>query len=122
LQAEGCPTDCQISIVLCADRRIRTLNRIWRGIDKSTDVLSFSQAEDSPVFPDAPAPLGDVIISIPTALRQAARAGKSLQSEINFLLAHGLLHLTGWDHPNARALEKMLARQEELLAITSAAK
>jgi len=63
-----------------------------------------------------PLELGDIVISVPTASRQAAEHGHSLARELLFLASHGLLHLLGWDHPDAHSLAAMLARQEALLA------
>ncbi len=86
------------------DAKIQTVNRQFRGLDKPTDVLSFSQFEDSNGFPvDFPADgqeiaLGDLMISIETAARQARELGHSLEREIAFLCIHGTLHLLGYDH------------------------
>lgn len=98
------------------------MNRRWRGQDRATDVLSFSQLEargkiDShdKVGADRPLLLGDVVISVPTAARQAARAGRTLAQELRFLLAHGLLHLLGWNDATAASRGRMLARQQEIL-------
>lgn len=122
MQAEHCPDDAEVSIVLCGDTRIRTLNRQWRDIDEPTDVLSFSQVEKTagPEFPTAPTHtsptvIGDVILSVETAARQAKAAGISVEEEVTFLLAHGMLHLAGWDHKTPVQLRRMLARQEEIL-------
>ncbi|HEY3351586.1 MAG TPA: rRNA maturation RNase YbeY [Thermoanaerobaculia bacterium] len=84
-----------LSILLCGDRRMRTLNRTWRRIDRPTDVLSFLPfAEISSSSPF----LGDLVIDVPYAARQARRRGHSAAREIQILLAHGLLHLLGYDH------------------------
>ena len=63
-----------------------------------------------------PLELGDIVISLETAARQAAAAGTSLEAELLFLASHGLLHLLGWDHPDEASLSAMLARQEALIA------
>ena len=124
MRAESCLNNYQVSLVFCGDRRIRTLNRIWRGMDKATDVLSFSQLERAKgdivdtamsAAPTSPLLIGDVIISVETAARQAKNAGKILEEEILFLLTHGLLHLIGWDHKNDAQTRRMIARQKELL-------
>jgi probable rRNA maturation factor len=99
---------------------MRRLNREWRGIDKTTDVLSFSQSEtpkgtDSPHFPDSPNLLGDVIISAPTAEKQARKSGKAFSAEIDFLLGHGILHLLGWRDDTPARREAMLARQQAIM-------
>ena len=79
-----------LSILLCGDARMRSLNRDWLGLDLPTDVLSFSSGERE--F------LGDIIIALPYAARQARRRGHRLEREVQILLAHGLLHLLGYDH------------------------
>jgi probable rRNA maturation factor len=93
----------ELSVLLTGDGFIRTLNRTHRGKDKPTDVLSFSQTEGS----DGQLPeeienalLGDVVISLETAARQARRRRHTLLDEVTFLLAHGILHLLGYDHEN----------------------
>ena len=87
----------EVSILLTDDREIRILNRDYRGFDRATDVLSFSMREgEGARF--AGALLGDLVLSIPTAKRQAREAKRPLLDEATMLLAHGLLHLLGWDH------------------------
>jgi probable rRNA maturation factor len=89
--------ESEVSILLTDDREIRILNRDYRGTDKPTDVLSFSMREgEGARF--AGALLGDLVLSIPTAKRQAREAKRPLLDEATMLLAHGLLHLLGWDH------------------------
>lgn len=92
----------ELSILLTDDGFIRTLNHEHRGKNKPTDVLSFSQTEGSEPgeLPDALAEalLGDVVISLDTAERQARKRKHSLMDEVRFLLAHGILHLMGYDH------------------------
>jgi probable rRNA maturation factor len=88
-------TDADLSIVLCDDATIHALNREWRGKDKPTDVLSFSQVEGER---GSASVLGDVVISTDTAARQALDAGLSVDEEIVRLLVHGVLHLLGHDH------------------------
>lgn len=80
----------RVAIALVADARIRALNRQFRGIDRSTDVLSFPAA--------APGELGDIAIARGVAARQARRAGHGVAAELRVLALHGLLHLLGYDH------------------------
>jgi probable rRNA maturation factor len=94
-----------LSILLCGDRRMRTLNREWRGTDLPTDVLSFSSGEKE--F------LGDIVIDVPHAARQARRRGHTLDREVQILLAHGLLHLLGYDHEEDDGT--MFRRQRQIL-------
>jgi len=79
-----------VTVAVAADRRVRELNRIYRGIDAATDVLSFPAGE--------PGTLGDVIIARGVAGRQARGAGHALATELRVLALHGLLHLLGYDH------------------------
>jgi probable rRNA maturation factor len=87
----------ELSIVLTNDDQIQKLNRIYRKKNRPTDVLAFAQREGEIGAP-AGRLLGDVVVSVPTARRQAAQRGESLGAELTMLLAHGLLHLLGWDH------------------------
>ncbi|NLY94513.1 MAG: rRNA maturation RNase YbeY [Myxococcales bacterium] len=105
----------ELSILLCDDATIHELNRDYRGKDRPTDVLSFSmhEGEGSGVHPDL---LGDVVISIDTARKQAAEKGWAIASEIRFLLAHGLLHLLGYDHQTRDEERRMLAMGDALMA------
>lgn len=80
----------EVTVALISDRRMRTLNRVYRGKDYATDVLSFPADDDS--F------LGDIAIATGVARRQAAAAGHPLSTELRVLALHGLLHLLGYDH------------------------
>ena len=92
----GCETQ-ELSVLLADDRKIRTLNKQYRGQDRATDVLSFSQNEGEENKPNSHL-MGDVVISTVTAKRQAAEHGLTLEEEIVLLLIHGILHLLGFDH------------------------
>ncbi len=113
---------------LCDDATIAELNGQWRRINAPTDVLAFAAQEEGgePGTPQPPAggpddpeseplELGDIVISIETAARQAMAADVSLARELAWLASHGLLHLLGWDHPDESSLEAMLQRQDQLL-------
>jgi probable rRNA maturation factor len=89
--------DAELSILLTGDDQIQKLNRIYRRKNRPTDVLAFAQREGDHAE-RAGRLLGDVVVSVPTARRQAAARSKDLSSELTMLLAHGLLHLLGWDH------------------------
>jgi len=82
---------------LISDRRMRELNRRFRGLDRPTDVLSFADGQAPPVAEEE-AHLGDVVIAVPTALRQAAERGQAPDRELRVLALHGYLHLLGHDH------------------------
>jgi probable rRNA maturation factor len=101
----------EVSVLLTTDTAIRRLNRQFRGKNKATDVLSFP-AEGPIPGSSAEEIAGDLAISIPTALRQAAGQGHSLSTEIKVLILHGLLHLAGYDHENDSG---RMARRERLL-------
>ena len=97
----------ELSLALVTDREIHALNRQYRGKDKPTDVLSFPLADTL-----QPALLGDVIISLETAARQAQRRGHSLREELQTLLIHGILHLLGYDHEISRGEAIRMHRKE----------
>jgi probable rRNA maturation factor len=106
----------EMNLLLTDDERVHALNRDYRGIDRPTDVLSFSQVEGGGEFVPAPTGrlmLGDVIVSLPTAQRQAAEQGHSLEAEVRHLAVHGALHLLGYDHETDEDEARMnaLARQ-----------
>ena len=88
---------CELSIVLCDDTFIHQLNREHRGVDAPTDVLSFAMREGDVAIEDDPV-LGDLVVSVDTARRQADELGHSLEDELRVLLVHGFLHLLGYDH------------------------
>jgi probable rRNA maturation factor len=120
IRAEGL-TAGELSIVLTGDGAIRKLNREFRGIDRATDVLSFPQfddAGDAAANAAARLPIGDVVISIDTAIRQADRIGVEPADRIRTLLIHGFLHLLGYDHERSTAeARRMFARERELAAL-----
>ena len=93
LVEEIAPQSDSLAVVLTSDSRMRQVNRDFRNRDQSTDVLSFPGEEGPEGFH-----LGDICISIPTARRQAFRAGHSLARELRVLALHGVLHCLGYDH------------------------
>ena len=105
-------SDCELSISLVSDARIRILNREWRKKDRATDVLSFPLDAD-----EAPGPrlLGDIIVSLDTTRRQAKERGVAFGDELARYLAHGLLHLLGHDHHLPGPRRKMAALEKKLL-------
>jgi rRNA maturation RNase YbeY len=106
--------DAELSLVLVSDRQMRALNRRWRARDRPTDVLSFAQREGPGGAPDGM--LGDVVISVDTARRQAAERGSTVGREADRLLIHGLLHLLGYDHERSEAEARRMRRRERALA------
>jgi len=113
----------ELSVIVVDDSTIQGLNREFRGKDAPTDVLSFSQVEELGAAPPNPLKLadtpgmilGDVVISIDTALKQASRYEVTPAMRLRTLLIHGVLHLVGYDHERSRAdARKMFAREREL--------
>lgn len=118
LAVEHFDEPAEISIVLVDDAQIRVLNRQYRGKDRPTDVLAFSQLEGEDFAPDGEkAALGDVVISVETAARQADERGLALRDELDLLVAHGVLHLLGYDDETADGAAEM--RQRESLILES---
>ena len=106
--------DAELSLLLTDDETVHELNRTYRGVDKTTDVLSFSQREgENP--DDWDNLLGDVIISVDQAQRQAADYGHSMAREVGFLTVHGVLHLLGWDHEDPEDERRMMGKTEDIL-------
>lgn len=106
----------ELSVLLCDDETIHDLNRRYRGQDRPTDVLAFAMEEGPEVAGGGHRVLGDVVVSVETARRQAATAGRSLVDEVTMLLAHGLLHLLGFDHQSRAEERRMAARTDALRA------
>jgi probable rRNA maturation factor len=110
----------EIGLRLTDDSEIQELNAQYRQQNKPTDVLAFAALEvDFPhseeMLDSVPLYLGDIIVSVDTAQRQAQQQGHCLTTEMAWLTAHGLLHLLGWDHPDEESLERMLEQQVKLL-------
>jgi len=106
--------EAQVSILFCSDSYIRKLNKEYRGVDASTDVLAFSMHEGkfSKLHPEV---LGDVVISLETASRQAKRLRYSLNKETILLVIHGILHLLGYDHLKKKDKELMRKKEKQIL-------
>ena len=120
LAGENFDGAAEISVTFVDDAKIQTLNRQYRNIDKSTDVLSFPLGIDGvyDVNNDTGAQmLGDIVISMPHAVEQAKLYGHSLQREIGFLTVHSMLHLLGYDH-EAGGLELVHMREKEEAALS----
>jgi probable rRNA maturation factor len=114
LRAAAGLRDTGLSILLVGDRTMRSLNRRYRGKDRTTDVLSFSLREGQGAVASHRL-LGDIVISVPAARRQAREAGHSLRAEVDRLLVHGLLHLLGYDHERGKAEERRMRARERRL-------
>jgi probable rRNA maturation factor len=109
----------ELSVLLVDDAGIQALNREHRHKDKPTDVLSFPQPKPRKSPPGMPRLLGDIVISLPTALRQARSRKRELLPEVRFLLAHGILHLIGHDHATPEEKRVMDAATRRLVRAAS---
>lgn len=130
LEAEGCPYECQINVLLTDNVGIREYNRKYRDIDRETDVLSFPNLEfsapsDFSGVEEASADccdpdsgeliLGDIILSVDRIRAQAEEYGHSVRREFAFLVAHSMLHLCGYDHMEPEEARIMETKQEAVL-------
>ena len=124
LMAEDVAPEVELELMLADAASSRELNRLYRGSDEPTDVLSFAAMDEAPMAPgpfleapDATPSLGEIVICIPVVEQQASAAGREVQGEIAHLLVHGLLHLLGHDHELGEAeSQRMQQREDELLA------
>ncbi|MEO1268766.1 MAG: rRNA maturation RNase YbeY [Myxococcota bacterium] len=131
--ALGCPETAQATVVLTDDTEVHQLNRDWRGVDAPTDVLAFAmqEGEHAALTPDL---LGDVVISVDTAARQAQEALHNarvnpeqtaehwtLEDELTFLAIHGLLHLLGHDHHDPEEESEMKREEQRIWTAVRAA-
>ncbi|MCD6290475.1 MAG: rRNA maturation RNase YbeY [Anaerolineae bacterium] len=122
LETEGQP-EGEVTVLLTDDARIRELNWTYAGVDAPTDVLSFSAREGDQPFitpPDAPPYLGDIVISMPYAMREAEENNEPLQTALRLLAIHGTLHLLGYDHATEEEKSRMWQRQEAIMDLLSA--
>lgn len=108
---EGANESTELTISFIKDTRMRELNREYRNIDKTTDVLSFPQDGPEPYL------LGDIVISVETAERHALRYGVTRDQEIIKLIVHGALHLLGYDHKKKNDREIMRSKEDEIKAV-----
>ncbi|MBN1797445.1 MAG: rRNA maturation RNase YbeY [Spirochaetales bacterium] len=109
----------ELSVLCTDDATIRKLNSKYRGIDKATDVLSFSQFEgqELPVHePERYIAAGDIVISVDTLLNNSRHGGNTFQDELMRVLVHGILHLAGLEHNENDAQDIMITLQESILA------
>jgi len=119
LAREKLPREVEISVLFTDNGGIQELNREYRGVDAPTDVLSFPLATPEEIAsapPDVEMLLGDVVISVDTARAQARERGHPLKHEAALLLAHGILHLVGYDHGSEEETERMRRAEAEVVA------
>lgn len=118
LEYEGFGDDAEVSVSLVNNDEIQKLNRDFRNIDRSTDVLSFPLGENG-VYDEDPdtgaCQLGDIVISLETALKQSQIYGHSLEREVGFLTVHSMLHLLGYDHEESSLAERQMREKEEAI-------
>lgn len=108
--------DVEVSCVLVDDERIHEINREYRHIDRSTDVISFAMEDSDQFYVEGmPRSLGDIFISVDHAKKQAEEYGHSLKREMCFLFTHGILHLLGYDHMTDEQEKEMFGLQDEIL-------
>ena len=111
-------SSADLGLSFVGDRRMRSLNHRFRGKDRSTDVLAFALREArTPLSRLSRQVLGDIVISVPTALRQAKEGRRSLEEEIVALLIHGALHLCGYDHERGHAESRRMRRKERTVRL-----
>jgi len=113
LEHEAESQDAELSIVLTDNEHLQELNLNYLGIDAPTDVLSFPASETDPE--SGARYIGDILISIPRAQAQADAAGHPLESEVQLLVIHGVLHLLGHDHAEPEEKARMWKAQAEIL-------
>ena len=114
---EGIPEErVEVSVTFASENEIRELNREYRGIDKTTDVLSFPQFDmDEEVPEEGPIFLGDVVICPEICRKQAEEYGHSIAREFTYLFIHSILHLLGYDHMDEDERKEMRLREKEIL-------
>jgi probable rRNA maturation factor len=123
LRCEGIGEGGEVGCVITDDVIMHKLNKFYRGVDRTTDVLSFAFSEmanevDSPVFPSVPGEgqnLGEIIISYPQATKQAPDHRNSIEEELLLLIVHGILHLLGYDHENTGDARIMRKREQDII-------
>ena len=119
LAYEDVEDGCELSVTFCDDEQIREMNRQFRNIDKSTDVLSFPLFDDDGMdahVEELQCMLGDVVLSLEHALAQAVEFGHTFEREVAFLTVHSVLHLLGYDHELSEEDESdMRRRQSEIM-------
>jgi len=116
LRHERVKPPVEVTLLLTDDDQLQALNKEYRGINQPTDVLSFEGGETMPGMKEDDPYLGDIVISLPMAERQAKQGGHSLKSELQLLAVHGTLHLLGFDHEEPEEKDRMWWAQASILA------
>ncbi len=115
LRDTHCSEKVEVSLALVDDEHIHSLNRQYRNVDNPTDVLSFSMREGEPIPGGEEEILGDVVISLQSAERQAKEYGHDFRREMAYLAIHGVLHLLGYDHRGEKERREMRRKENKLL-------
>lgn len=115
LEYEGWDLDYEVSLSLVDDDEIKELNKIYRGKDQPTDVLSFPLIDEGLVINIKEKLLGDIVISVERAVEQSKEYNHSLEREMGFLMAHSMFHLMGYDHETEKAMQDMRDKEEAVL-------
>jgi rRNA maturation RNase YbeY len=102
----------ELSVVFASDHLMQTLNRTYRQKDRPTNVLAFPQYPTYACEPQEDSLLGDVVVALPTAVREAHEQQQCLEDYVVYLLVHGLLHLLGYDHERSPAQRRCMAQRE----------
>jgi probable rRNA maturation factor len=111
----------ELSVALVHDDEMHRLNRDYRGKDRTTDVLAFALREGEATALQEPGLLGDVVVSVPAAARQALERGHSVEHELRELLVHGILHLLGYDHERSPSeARRMFGKARQVIAALDA--
>lgn len=113
LDFEEFNSQCEVSVTVVDNERIRKLNKEYRNIDRETDVLSFPMEDEADEENEVV--LGDIVLSLEKAEQQAKEYGHSIEREIAFLCVHSVLHLLGYDHMEKEEEKDMFERQEKIL-------
>lgn len=116
LAIEKLDVDGVFTVIFISDEVMHEMNNRYRGIDRTTDVLSFALNDEEDNFESDISMLGDIYVSIPKMVSQSLEYGHSEKRELSFLVIHGLLHLLGYDHMNKEDEKVMFSLQEEVLS------
>ncbi len=116
LRHERVKPPVEVTLLLTDDDQLQALNKEYRGINQPTDVLSFQAGDTMPGMKADDSYLGDIVISLPMAERQAKQGDHSLKSELQLLTVHGTLHLLGFDHEEPEEKDRMWWAQASILA------